>query len=82
MDERHLLAAARYVERNPVRASLRPRRGLGVVERCSPGRCWTWSPTESTPPDPDIVEVRYNLSLDAITLAGQSVPLARKNIMS
>ena len=35
-----------------------------------------------TPPDPDIVEIRDNLSLDAITLAGQAVPLARKNIMS
>lgn len=35
-----------------------------------------------TPPDPDIVEVRENLALDAVTLAGQAVPLARKNIMS
>ena len=35
-----------------------------------------------TPPDPDIVELRDNLSLDAVTLAGQAVSLARKNIMS
>ena len=35
-----------------------------------------------TPPDPDIVDLRDNLSLDAVTLAGQAVSLARKNIMS
>lgn len=35
-----------------------------------------------TPPDPDIVELRDTLDLDAITLAGQAIPLARKNIMS
>lgn len=36
----------------------------------------------NTPPDPDIVGLRDNLSLDAITLADQAVSLARKNIMS
>lgn len=35
-----------------------------------------------TPPDPDIVEARENLALDAVTLAGQAFQLARKNIMS
>jgi len=37
---------------------------------------------DDTPPDPDTVEVRESLALDAVTLAGQAVPLARKNIMS
>ena len=31
MDERHLMAALRYVALNPVRAGLGPRRGLAVV---------------------------------------------------
>ena len=37
---------------------------------------------DDTPPDPDTVEVRESLALEAVTLAGQAVPLARKNIMS
>jgi len=37
---------------------------------------------DDTLPDPDIVEIRDNLSIDGITLAGQAVSLARKNIMS
>jgi hypothetical protein len=37
---------------------------------------------DDTPQDPDIVDIRDNLSLDAVTLAGEAVPLARKNIMS
>lgn len=37
---------------------------------------------DDTPPDPDIVELRENLSVDAVTLAGQGVALARRNIMS
>lgn len=35
-----------------------------------------------TPADPDIVELRENLSLNAVTLAGQAISLARNNIMS
>ena len=37
---------------------------------------------DDTHPDPDIVEMRDNLSLDAIALGGVGIPLARKNIMS
>ncbi len=37
---------------------------------------------DDTPPDPDIIEIRDNVSVDAVTLGGQAVSLARKNIMS
>ena len=56
MDEPYLLAAARYVELNPVRAGLRsmPPIGLGAVrghicraattDWCASLRCWRWLP--------------------------------------
>lgn len=37
---------------------------------------------DDTPPDPQIVELRDNISIEAITLGGQAFALARKNIMS
>lgn len=37
---------------------------------------------DDTSPDPYIVEMHDKLSLDAVTLGGQAVSLARKNIMS
>ena len=37
---------------------------------------------DDTPPDPQIAELRDNISIEAITLGGQAFALARKNIMS
>jgi hypothetical protein len=39
-------------------------------------------PIDDTPADPDIVEIRDNIPVEAITLGGQAIPLARRNIMS
>ena len=49
MDENHLYATVRYVERNPMRAKL-----------CSSAREWQWSSTRAhiSGEDDDLVEVR------------------------